>query len=84
MTTHSSILSAALRMHGGLLADGTYQPPRSLGRTVTLDAWTDALRSNGGELFDLNSSLLDGDRIASRSNHGCFFVTGLGKRFGTT
>lgn len=81
MTTHSSILSAALRMHGGLLADGTYQPPRSLGRTVALDAWTDALRSNGGELFDLNSSLLDGDRIASEEQSRVLLRHGLGETF---
>jgi hypothetical protein len=69
------------RMHGGLLADGTYQPPRSAGRTVALDAWTKALRSRGGELFDANSSLLDGDRIPSVEQSRVLLRHGLGETF---
>jgi hypothetical protein len=69
------------RMHGGLLADGTYQPPRSLGRTAALDAWTKALRSRDGELFDANSSLLDGDRIPSVEQSRVLLRHGLGETF---
>jgi hypothetical protein len=69
------------RMHGGLLADGTYQPPRSLGRTEALDAWTKTLRSRGGELFDANSSLLDGDRIPSVEQSRVLLRHGLGETF---
>jgi hypothetical protein len=69
------------RMHGGLLADGTYQPPRSLGRTIALDSWTKALREKGGELFDANSSLLDGDRIPSVEQSRVLLRHGLGETF---
>ena len=72
------------RMHGGLLADGTYEPPRSLGRTMALDAWTKALRSQGGELFDANSSLLDGDRIPSVEQSRVLLRHGLGETFWNT
>ncbi len=72
------------RMHGGLLADGTYEPPRSLGRTMALDAWTKALRSQGGELFDADSSLLDGDRIPSVEQSRVLLRHGLGETFWNT
>ena len=39
---------AGRRLHGGFLADGTYQPPRTLVRELALDAWEEALRERGG------------------------------------
>src|SRR3982750_4514426 len=54
---------AGRRMHGGSLANGSYQPPRALVREVALDAWTAHLRERGGELLDADSSLLDGERL---------------------
>lgn len=54
---------AGVRMHGGFLADGTYQPPRALVREPALDAWTEALRGRGGDLLDADASLLVGARM---------------------
>lgn len=69
------------RMHGGMLADGRYQPPRSLGRTLALAAWSEALRVRGGEVFDANSSLLDGDRVPSVRQSQLLLRNGLGETF---
>src|SRR4051812_22098130 len=51
------------RMHGGFMRDGRYQPPRALVREPALQAWTEALRSRGGELLDADASLLTGERL---------------------
>ena len=51
------------RLHGGFLADGSYQPPRALVREAALDAWEAALRDRGGEPFGATASLLDGLRM---------------------
>ena len=75
---------AGRRMHGGLLADGTYQPPRSLGRTVALEAWTQSLRGRGGDLFDANSSLLGGDRVPNVRQSQILLRHGLGETFWNT
>ncbi|MAT83600.1 MAG: hypothetical protein CMD39_04865, partial [Gammaproteobacteria bacterium] len=34
-------------LHGGLLADGTYRPPRSLNRTPAIEAWWGRLKEKG-------------------------------------
>ncbi len=62
----------------------TYVPPRSLGRTVALDAWTAALRQRGGGLFDADSSLLDGDRIPTVEQSQILLRHGLGETFWNT
>ena len=72
------------RLHGGLLADGAYQPPRSLGRCTALDAWTEALRAKGGDLFDANSSLLSGERVPSVAQSQLLLRNGLGMTFWNT
>ncbi|HZX56745.1 MAG TPA: hypothetical protein VFE86_18810 [Ilumatobacteraceae bacterium] len=72
------------RMHGGFLADGRYQPPRALVREVALDAWTEQLRSRGGELFDADSSLLDGERMPSTEQSRVLLRHGLGSWFWNT
>ncbi len=69
------------RMHGGMSADGRYQPPRSLGRVVALDAWTDALRARGGHVFDAHSSLLDGERTPTVPQSQVLLRHGLGETF---
>jgi hypothetical protein len=69
------------RMHGGLLADGSYQPPRSLGRTAALTAWTGALRDAGGDLYDANSSLLKGERLPTVRQSQVLLRHGLGETF---
>ncbi len=72
---------AGRRMHGGMSSDGTYQPPRSLGRVAALDAWTHALRVSGGELFDAHASLLDGDRTPTVEQSRILLRYGLGETF---
>ncbi len=69
------------RLHGGFLADGTYQPPRALGRSEALDAWTDALRARGGDLFDADASLLTGPRVPNLAQHRLLLVHGIGRSF---
>ncbi len=69
------------RLHGGFLADGTYQPPRSLGRTEALDAWTQQLRQAGGELLDADSSLLSGARMPNPAQHRLLLANGIGQAF---
>ncbi len=68
-------------LHGGLLPDGTYQPPRALVREAALDAWTDALRDRGGEVLAADSSLLTGARVPNVEQHRVLLRNGLGRRF---
>lgn len=69
------------RMHGGFLADGTYQPPRTKVRGPAIDAWTKALRDRGGELFDADASLLDGARLPNIGQQRVLLRNGLGETF---
>jgi len=72
---------AGRRMHGGFLADGTYQPPRTKVRGPAIDAWTKALRDRGGELFDADASLLDGVRLPNVEQQRVLLRNGLGETF---
>lgn len=72
---------AGRRMHGGFLADGTYQPPRTKVRGPAIEAWTTALRDRGGELFDADASLLDGVRLPSIDQQRVLLRNGLGETF---
>lgn len=72
---------AGRRMHGGFLADGTYQPPRTKVRGPAIDAWTKALRDRGGELFDADASLLDGVRLPNVDQQRVLLRNGLGETF---
>ncbi|MFP5577148.1 MAG: hypothetical protein ACLGIZ_02785 [Acidimicrobiia bacterium] len=72
---------AGRRMHGGFLADGTYQPPRTKVRGPAIEAWTTALRDRGGELFDADASLLDGARLPSIDQQRVLLRNGLGETF---
>lgn len=69
------------RMHGGFLADGTYQPPRTKVRGPAIDAWTKSLRDRGGELFDADASLLDGVRLPNIEQQRVLLRNGLGQTF---
>lgn len=60
---------AGRRLHGGFLADGSYQPPRALIRSQAIDAWSHALRQRGGDLLDADSSLLTGARVPNLAQH---------------
>ena len=72
---------AGHRMHGGMLADGSYQPPRALVREPALDAWTAALRERGGELLDADASLLGGVRLPNVEQSRVLLRHGLGETF---
>ncbi|MDJ0768020.1 MAG: hypothetical protein QNJ12_04470 [Ilumatobacter sp.] len=69
------------RVHGGMLPDGTYQPPRALVRERALDAWTDALRARGRAPFPADASLLDGVRAVNPDQHRVLLRNGLGRWF---
>jgi hypothetical protein len=69
------------RLHGGFLADGSYEPPRTLHRTPALDAWEEALRARGGEPFGASSSLLEGIRVPNVEQQRVLLRNGLGQVF---
>ncbi len=69
------------RLHGGFLADGSYQPPRALVREAALDAWENALRARGGEPFGANAKLLDGLRVPNADQQLVLLRNGLGESF---
>jgi len=71
-------------MHGGLRADGTYQPPRALVREPALDAWTAALQARGGDLLDADASLLGGVRLPTVEQSRVLLRNGLGQTFWNT
>ena len=69
------------RMHGGFLADGTYTPPRTKLRGPAIDAWSAALRSRGGDLFDADASLLTGVRVPTVDQQRVLLRNDLGESF---
>ena len=69
------------RVHGGFLADGTYQPPRTAVRGPAVSAWTEALRQRGGDLFDAHASLLEGKRLPTVEQSRVLLRNGLGETF---
>lgn len=69
------------RMHGGFLADGSYAPPRTLVRQPAVEAWTEALRARGGDLFDADASLLTGKRLPDVEQGRVLLRHGLGETF---
>lgn len=69
------------RLHGGIMADGTYQPPRALIREPAFDAWEDALRARGGEPFGASAELLDGLRMPTAAQQAVLVRNGLGLSF---
>ena len=69
------------RLHGGLLADGTYVPPRTKFRVPAIAAWEAALRERGGEPFGASSDLLDGIRVPTAEQQRVLLRNGLGEVF---
>lgn len=69
------------RLHGGMLADGTYQPPRALVREQAFDAWEEALRARGGAPFGASAELLDGVRVPNADQQLVLLRNGLGRPF---
>lgn len=72
---------AGRRLHGGFDAEGRYVPPRSKGRNEALDAWIDALRDRGGELFAADASLLTGPRMPNPEQQRLLLREGIGEAF---
>ena len=69
------------RVHGGMTAEGRYQPPRALIREPALDAWASVLRDSGGAVFDADASLLDGTRAVTVEQQRVLLRHGLGQWF---
>jgi hypothetical protein len=69
------------RLHGGFLADGTYEPPRTRHRVPALDAWEASLRDRGGAPFDASSELLAGVRVPTTDQQRVLLRNGLGEVF---
>jgi len=69
------------RMHGGFRPDGTYQPPRALGREAALAAWEAALVARGGSMFAADASLLGGVRLPTVAQSRVLLRHGLGETF---
>jgi hypothetical protein len=69
------------RMHGGLLADGTYQPPRALGREAALAAWEHSLLARGGRMFPATAALLAGARVPNVAQSRVLLRNDLGQTF---
>lgn len=70
-----------VRMHGGFDAEGHYVPPRAGGRRVAMDAWAQALRDKGGDLFDADASLLTGPRLPNVAQQTLLLSSGIGRPF---
>ncbi len=69
------------RVHGGITTDGVYQPPRAPVREPALDAWAQALRRRGGDVFEATSALLEGTRAVSVAQQRVLLRNGLGRWF---
>lgn len=75
---------AGVRMHGGLMADGRYQPPRALVREAALAAWEEALAARGGRPLAADASLLGGVRLPTVEQSRVLLRNGLGETFWNT
>ena len=69
------------RLHGGMLADGGYQPPRTLVREPAFDSWEAALLERGGEPFGASAALLEGLRVPTAEQSLVLLRNGLGLSF---
>ena len=68
-------------LHGGFDADGVYIPPRSLNRPRAIEGWSAALREQGGDLLEADSSLLAGVRYPTLAQQKLLLREGLGQTF---
>lgn len=84
MSEHDDLVPQVVlgqRVHGGFKPDGSYQPPRALGREVAFEAWTSALESRGGSVFPAEASLLAGHRVINVEQQRALLRNGLGEWF---
>jgi hypothetical protein len=73
-----------VRLHGGIAADGRYQPPRAAVRGPAFAAWTRALEARGGRVFAADASLLRGIRVPDVEQQRVLLRHGLGQTFWNT
>jgi len=69
------------RLHGGIMADGSYQPPRALVREPAFDAWEAALFDRGGAPFGASAALLEGVKMPSAEQQVVLLRNDLGLSF---
>jgi hypothetical protein len=69
------------RLHGGMMADGAYQPPRALVRQPAFVAWEEALRARGGVPFGASADLLEGLRMPNAEQQAVLLRNDLGLSF---
>ena len=72
---------AGHRLHGGFDEQGSYISPRLLKRGPAIEAWTEQLRKQGGDLLAADSSLLSGIRYPSEEQMKLLIREGLGQTF---
>lgn len=77
-------VEAGRRLHGGFLEDGSYMPPRAAVRGPAIEAWTEALRTRGGEPLAADASLLGGIRYPNAAQMKLLLREGLGQTFWNT
>lgn len=77
-------LEGGRRLHGGFAADGSYIPPRFAVRGTAIEAWTEALRSRGGEPLAADASLLGGVRYPNEAQTKLMLKEHLGQSFWNT
>ena len=69
------------RLHGGFDDAGNYIPPRSKGRSIAIENWTQALRERGGDLLDADSTLLTGPRVPNPAQQRLLIGAGVTRPF---
>ncbi len=79
-----SVGGKTIRLHGGLLANGNYQPPRALKREQAFDAWEQALAERGGQPHDASADLLAGLRLPTAEQQRVLLRNDLGQSFWNT
>jgi len=67
------------KLHGGFLADGAYQSPRTLTRWPAVRAWAEALQARGFPLIDASTSLLAHGSFPSIAQQKLLLAEGFGR-----
>ncbi len=67
------------KLHGGFDANGKYISPRMQGRGPAIEAWSQDVLANGGELIDVSVKLLKRDNYPNHQQQKFLLNLGLGK-----
>ncbi len=73
--------AAGYQLHGGYLADGSYQSPRTLHRWPAVKAWQAALKKRGWPLIDATGALLARGNYPNIAQQVLLLKHGLGQSF---